>query len=300
MTDPTIRFRGSMTALITPFRNGELDLAAFEKLVDLQLKSGTSGLIPCGTTGESPTLSHEEHHKVVEACVKVTAGRAPVIAGAGSNSTKEAIALTQHAQKVGADAVLSVSPYYNKPTQEGLYQHFKAIHDASDIPIILYNIPPRSIVDISIETMARLAELPRIVGVKDATQDLARPLRTLKSLERLNKGFTQLSGEDHTTLPYLAQGGNGCISVTANIAPKLCAEMHAAWAKGDWPTAQAINLKLVAVHDAMFSEASPGPVKYAASLLGICSEECRLPLAPVAEANKAKVQAALKQAGLLS
>lgn len=300
MTDPTIRFRGSMTALITPFRNGALDLAAFEKLVDLQLKAGTSGLIPCGTTGESPTLSHEEHYQVVEACVKFTAGRAPVIAGAGSNSTKEAIAFTQHAQKVGADAVLSVSPYYNKPTQEGLYQHFKAVHDASDIPIILYNIPPRSIVDISIETMARLAELPRIVGVKDATQDLARPLRTLKSLERLNKGFTQLSGEDHTALPYLAQGGDGCISVTANVAPKLCAEMHAAWAKGDWTTAQAINLKLVAVHDAMFCESSPGPVKYAASLLGICTEECRMPLVPVAEANKAKVQAALKQAGLLS
>jgi 4-hydroxy-tetrahydrodipicolinate synthase len=300
MTDPTIRFRGSMTALITPFRGDELDLAAFEKLVEWQINSGTTGLIPCGTTGESPTLSHEEHHKVVEACVAVAAGRAPVIAGAGSNSTKEAITLTQHAQKVGADAVLSVSPYYNKPTQEGLYQHFKAIHDASDIPIILYNIPPRSIVDISIETMARLAELPRIVGVKDATQDLARPLRTLKSLERLNKKFTQLSGEDHTALPYLAQGGNGCISVTANVAPKLCAEMHAAWARGDWPAAQAINLKLVALHDAMFCEASPGPVKYAASLLGLCLDQCRMPLVAVAEAHKLKVQAALKQADLLA
>lgn len=300
MTDPTTRFRGSMTALITPFRNGALDLAAFEKLVDLQIKSGTSGLIPCGTTGESPTLSHAEHHQVVEACVRLAAGRVPVIAGAGSNSTSEAIALTQHAQKVGADAVLSVSPYYNKPTQEGLYQHFKAIHDASDIPIILYNIPPRSIVDISIETMARLAELPRIVGVKDATQDLARPLRTLKSLERLNKNFTQLSGEDHTALPYLAQGGNGCISVSANVAPKLCSEMHGAWACGDWPAAQAINLKLVAVHDAMFCESSPGPVKYAASLLGLCTDECRMPLVPVADANKARVRAALEQAGLLN
>jgi 4-hydroxy-tetrahydrodipicolinate synthase len=296
MTDPTIRFRGSMTALITPFRNGALDLPAFEKLVDLQIKSGTTGLIPCGTTGESPTLSHEEHYIVVEACVKAAGGRVPVIAGAGSNSTKEAIAFTQHAQKVGADAVLSVSPYYNKPTQEGLYQHFKAIHDASDIPIILYNIPPRSIVDITVDTMARLAELPRIVGVKDATQDLARPLRTLA---KIKTPFTQLSGEDHTALPYLAQGGNGCISVSANIAPKLCAEMHAAWAKGDWPTAQAINLKLVAVHDAMFSEASPGPVKYAASLLGYCTSECRMPLVDIAEANKAKVKAALQQAGLL-
>src|SRR5579859_3302382 len=224
------KFRGSFTALVTPFKNGSLDEAAFRSLVNWQISEGTNGLVPVGTTGESPTLSHDEHKKVVEWCIEEAKGRVPVIAGAGSNSTKEAVALAQHAQKAGADAVLVVTPYYNKPTQEGLYQHFKAIHDAVDLPIIIYNIPPRSVVDMSIATMARLAKLKNIVGVKDATMDLARPLRTRIAI---GPEFCQLSGEDITVVPYLSQGGHGCISVTANIAPRLCADLHEAWQRGD-------------------------------------------------------------------
>lgn len=287
---------GSVTALITPFKNGAVDADTFQKFAAWQIAQGTQGLVPCGTTGESPTLSHEEHQFVNELCVAVAKGKVPVIAGAGSNNTVEAIALTEHAEKIGADAVLHVTPYYNKPTQEGLFAHFKAVHDASSLPIIIYNIPPRSVVNMSIETMARLAELPRIIGVKDATADLARPTRT-----RLTCGtdFVQFSGEDATALAFLAQGGHGCISVTSNIAPALCAQMHAAWQKGDLITAQAIQDQLMPLHDALFSETSPGPVKYAASLLGWGENSVRLPLVPVSKATEITVNAAMQKAGLL-
>jgi 4-hydroxy-tetrahydrodipicolinate synthase len=290
------RFHGSCTALITPFKNGKLDEAGFQKLCAWQIEQGTSALVPCGTTGESPTLSHDEHRRVVELCIEVARGKVSVIAGAGSNSTAEAIAMTQHAAKCGADAVLSVAPYYNKPTQEGLYQHFKAIHDSAEIPVIIYNIPPRSVVDISVETFARLVKLPRIVGVKDATMDLARPLRMRLAL---GPDFVQLSGEDATAVPFLAQGGHGCISVTANVAPKLLAEMHGAWRAGDFPAVQKINDRLLAVHDAMFAETSPAPVKYAASLLGLCSAELRLPMVQPSDATKTRVREAMEKAGLI-
>ena len=289
-------FKGSFVALITPFSGGKVDEAAFRALVEWQLGQGTHGLVPCGTTGESPTLSHDEHMRVVELCIEAAAGRAPVIAGTGSNSTDEAIALTRHAREAGADAALVVTPYYNKPTQAGLYEHFAAICAAVDLPVIIYNIPGRSVVDMSVATMARLAALPNIVGVKDATQDLARPLRT-----RLVIGpdFCQLSGEDATAVPFLAQGGVGCISVTANVAPRMCADLHQAWMAGDMAAVQALNEKLLPVHDALFAETSPGPVKYAASLLGLCSAETRLPLCEVAEATKDRVRLALVAAGLL-
>jgi 4-hydroxy-tetrahydrodipicolinate synthase len=290
------RFHGSCTALITPFKNGKVDEAAFQKLCAWQIEQGTNALVPVGTTGESPTLNHAEHNRVVELAVEVARGKVSVIAGAGSNSTEEAIAMTRHAAKVGADAVLSVAPYYNKPTQEGLYQHFKAIHDCAEIPVIIYNIPPRSIVDISVDTFVRLAKLPRIVGVKDATMDLARPLRMRLAL---GADFIQLSGEDATAVPLLAQGGHGCISVTANIAPKLLSEMHGAWRAGDFRSVQKINDRLLPVHDAMFAETSPAPVKYAASLLGLCSPELRLPLVQPTDATKARVRGALEKAGLL-
>lgn len=290
-------FSGSLVALITPFRNGEVDESAFRKLVDWQISEGTNGLVPCGTTGESPTLSHEEHKLVVEICIDAAKGRVPVIAGTGSNSTSEAIDLTLHAQEAGADAALIVTPYYNKPTQEGMYQHYKAIHDATKLPLIIYNIPPRSVVDMSVDTMARLAKLPRIVGVKDATGDLVRPLKTRIML---GEKFCQLSGEDGTALAFNAQGGTGCISVTANIAPRLCADMQAAWRKGDMAKAQELNIRLMPVHDALFCETSPGPVKYAASLLGLCGSELRLPLADIADPSKRKVEAALRQSGLIN
>lgn len=290
-------FSGSLVALITPFRNGEVDESAFRKLVDWQISEGTNGLVPCGTTGESPTLSHEEHKLVVEICIGAAKGRVPVIAGTGSNSTSEAIDLTLHAQEAGADAALIVTPYYNKPTQEGMYQHYKAIHDATNLPLIIYNIPPRSVVDMSVDTMARLAKLPRIVGVKDATGDLVRPLKTRIML---GEKFCQLSGEDGTALAFNAQGGTGCISVTANIAPRLCADMQAAWRKGDMAKAQELNIRLMPVHDALFCETSPGPVKYAASLLGLCGSELRLPLADIADPSKRKVEAALRQSGLIN
>jgi len=291
-------FHGSLVALITPMRpDGSLDKDAYARFIAWQIAEGTQGLIPVGTTGESPTLTHDEHKQTVEACIAAAAGRVPVIAGAGSNSTAEAIDLTRHAKQAGADAALVVTPYYNKPTQEGLYRHFMAIADAVDLPVIIYNIPPRSVVDMSVETMARLAKHPNIVGVKDATANLARPIHT-----RLACGpeFCQLSGEDHTAIAYLAAGGHGCISVTANIAPRLCAEMHRAWGEGRLADAMAIQDRLTPVHDAMFCEASPGPVKVAAALLDLASETCRLPMAPVAEANKARVKAALQGAGLLN
>jgi 4-hydroxy-tetrahydrodipicolinate synthase len=288
-------FSGSFVALVTPFRNGRVDEAKLRELVEMHVTHGTDGIIPCGTTGESPTLSHDEHKRVVEVVIESARKRVHVIAGTGSNSTAEAIQLTRHAKQAGADAALVVTPYYNKPTQEGLYQHFKAVHDAAELPIVIYNIPGRCVIDMSVDTMARLAKLPRIVGVKDATADLARPLATRLAI---GPKFCQLSGEDATALPFLAQGGHGCISVTSNIAPKLCAEMHEAWARGDLKTAMAVNERLMPLHQALFCETSPGPVKFAASLLGHCTAETRLPLAEIAEASKERVKRALGQVRL--
>ena len=290
-------FSGSITALITPFRDGRLDEEAFQRFVDWQIEEGTSALVSCGTTGESPTLSHEEDMRVTALCIEAAKGRVPVIAGTGSNSTAEAIMLTRHAQDAGADAALIVTPYYNKPTQEGLYQHFRAIHDAVEIPIIIYNIPGRCIVDMSVETMARLAELPNIVGVKDATADLVRP-----ALARAAIGgdFAQLSGEDATVVPFLAQGGHGCISVTSNVAPRLCAQLHAAWKRRDFDTVAELNDRLMPLHQALFIESNPGPVKYAAKLLGHCDDEVRLPLVRIQPATQEKVRSAMVHAGLLN
>ena len=290
-------FTGSLTALITPFRDGAIDEDAFQRFVDWQIAEGTDGLVPCGTTGESPTLSHDEHMRVVELCIEAAGGRVPVIAGTGSNSTAEAVHLTQHAKRAGAAAALVVMPYYNKPTPEGQYRHFKAIHDAVDLPIVIYNIPGRSVVDMSVETMARLAKLPNIVGVKDATQDLVRPLVTRLAI---GADFCQLSGEDATVVPFLAQGGHGCISVTSNVAPKLCADLHDAWRRGDLETVTMLNERLMPLHAALFVESSPGPVKYAASLLGRSSAELRLPLCEVSEATTRRVREAMTAAGLLN
>ena len=290
-------FKGSMVALITPFDNGAVDEDGFCKFVDWQIKEGTEGVIPVGTTGESPTLSHDEHMKVVELCVKQATGRVPVIAGTGSNSTREAIEFARHASSVGADAQLVVTPYYNKPTQAGLKDHYTAIHDATDLPIIIYNIPPRSVIDMTVETMAELAKLPYIVGVKDATAKLERPLAT-----RLACGpdFAILSGEDATALALLAQSGDGCISVTANVAPRLLASMHRAWRAGNLQEAIRLNELLMPLHEALFCESSPGPVKYAASLMGLASPETRLPLTEIAESSKRQVEAALEHVGLWS
>jgi 4-hydroxy-tetrahydrodipicolinate synthase len=294
----TPRFTGSFVALLTPFRDGKVDEDAFRAFVEWHIEQGTQGLVPCGTTGESPTLSHAEHRRVTELCIEQAAGRVPVLAGAGSNSTAEAIGLAQHAQEAGADGALVVTPYYNKPTQEGMYQHYKAIAEAIDIPVLIYNIPGRSVVDMSVETMKRLAEdFGNIVGVKDATYDLARP--TVTKLE-IGEDFCQLSGEDATACAFLAQGGHGCISVTANVAPKLCSDMHIAWRQRDIETMLTIQDRLMPLHKALFCESSPGPVKYAAQLLGLCSEELRLPLAPIAEASRGKVEHALRHAGLLN
>ena len=294
---PAPNFHSSITALITPFADGKVDERRFQDLVAKQIAQGTSALVPVGTTGESPTLSHEEHHRVVDLCIEVAKGNAPVMAGCGSNSTAEAISLTKHAEKSGADAALVVTPYYNKPTQEGLYQHFKAIHDASGLPIFIYNIPGRSVVNMSVETMTRLAELPRIVGVKDATNDITRVART-RAL--CGAEFIQLSGEDANILAFLAEGGHGCISVSSNVAPALCAQLHAAWRKGDLRAAQTLNDQLMPLHDALFCETSPGPVKYAASLLGLCRYELRLPLVPIAKTSEKVVEDALKKVGLLA
>ena len=291
-------FRGSMVALITPMRSdGSVDEKAFQDLVEWQIAEGTEGLIPVGTTGESPTLSHEEHKRVVELCVEAARRRVPVIAGTGSNSTAEAIELTRHAKRAGADAALVVTPYYNKPTQEGLYLHFTAIADSVDLPIFIYNIPPRSVIDMSVETMARLARHPNIIGVKDATANLTRPLHTRRAC---GEDFIQLSGEDHTALAFNAAGGVGCISVTANVAPRLCAEMHRAWREGRLAEAMAIQDRLTPLHDALFCETSPGPVKYAASLLGKTTDHCRLPLAPVSEPNRRRIREAMVSVGLLN
>jgi 4-hydroxy-tetrahydrodipicolinate synthase len=291
-------FHGSMVALVTPMRaDGSIDEESFSRLIEWQIAEGTQGIIPVGTTGESPTLTHEEHKRVVELAIEVARRRIPVIAGAGSNSTAEAIHLAQHAKKAGADAVLVVTPYYNKPTQDGLFRHYTAIADTADIPIFIYNIPGRSVIDMSVETMARLAKHKNIVGVKDSTANLIRPLHTTRAC---GEKFIQMSGEDHTVLAYLASGGHGCISVTANIAPRLCAEMHLAWAAGDVKQAMAIQARLVPLHDAMFVESNPGPVKYAASLLGFGTPTSRLPMAPIADATAAKVRAAMIDVGLLN
>ena len=291
-------FKGSLVALITPMRSdGSVDEAAFASFVEWQICEGTHGVVPVGTTGESPTLSHDEHKRVVEIAVEVSRGRVPVIAGTGSNSTAEAMDLTRHARAAGADAALVVTPYYNKPTQEGLFLHYTALADAADLPIIIYNIPGRSVVDMSVETMARLARHPNIVGVKDATANLARPLHTRRAC---GSGFCQLSGEDHTAVAFLAAGGDGCISVTANVAPRLCSAMQTAWQEGRAHDAIEIQDRLLPLHDAMFAETSPAPVKFAASLLGRTSEHCRLPLAPLAEATRNRVRAAMTEVGLLN
>jgi 4-hydroxy-tetrahydrodipicolinate synthase len=291
------KFRGSFTALVTPFKNGAVDEKAFRALVDWQIAEGTNGLVPVGTTGESPTLSHEEHHHVVEWCIEQAHGRVPVVAGAGSNSTKEAIDLARHAEKSGADAVLVVTPYYNKPTQEGLFQHFKAINDAIGIPIIIYNIPPRSVIDMSVDTMKRLFELKNIAGVKDATANLAR---VSQQRAAMGPDFNQLSGEDATALGFMAHGGHGCISVTSNMAPRLCAEFQESCLKGDYAGALKLQDKLMPLHTALFIETSPAPVKYALSLIGKCAETVRLPMVPIAEKTRAAVRDAMVHAGLIN
>jgi 4-hydroxy-tetrahydrodipicolinate synthase len=290
-------FKGSFPALLTPFANGGVDETAFQDFVQWQIDQGSHGLVPCGTTGESPTLSHEEDMRVTSLCVEVAKGRVPVIAGTGSNSTEEAIKLTRHAKQAGADGALVVTPYYNKPTQEGLYRHYRAIQDAVEIPIVIYNIPGRCVVDMTVETMARLAALPNIVGVKDATCDLVRPAKTRLAI---GAEFAQLSGEDATVVPFLAQGGHGCISVTANVAPRLCAELHEAWQGGDLESVQTINDRLMPLHDALFAETSPAPVKYAASLLGKCRNIVRQPLFEVSEQTEARVRTAMAHAGLIN
>lgn len=284
-------FKGSMTALITPFKNGNLDEEALARFVDWQISEGTHGLVPTGTTGESPTLDYDEHKRVIEITIDVARKRVPVMAGTGSNSTDEAIELSTHAQKAGADALLIVTPYYNKPTQEGLYQHFKAVHDATDLPIIIYNIPPRSVVDMTIETMKRLAELPRIVGVKDATADLARPLRTRVEI---GADFLQFSGEDATVGAFMAQGGHGVISVASNIAPRLMSDWVKAFAAGDMAAYARLRDRLLPLHLALFCETSPQPAKYALSKLGFGSDFVRLPLVPASANARARIDAALQ------
>jgi 4-hydroxy-tetrahydrodipicolinate synthase len=289
-------FKGSITALITPFKNGLLDEDALRRLVEWQIAEGTHGLVPTGTTGESPTLNFDEHKKVIDVTIEAARGRVPVIAGTGSNATDEAIDLSRHAEKSGADGVLIVNPYYNKPTQDGLYAHFKAINDAVGIPIVIYNIPGRTNVDMSVATMARVFELKNVVGVKDATANLARvsQQRAAMGLE-----FIQLSGEDATALGFMAHGGHGCISVASNVAPRLCAEFETLLMKGDFAAALKMQDRLLPLFDALFVETNPGPVKYAASRLGLCSAEMRLPMTPISEGARKVVDAALAKVGLL-
>ena len=289
-------FKGSIPAVITPFVDNKVDYESLVKVLNYLIDNGSHGIVPCGTTGESPTLSHEEHKKIIEETIRISDKRIPVIAGTGSNNTLEAIEYTHHAKKSGADAALVVTPYYNKPTQSGLYEHFKTIANKIKMPIIIYNIPGRSIVDMSIETMIELSKIENIIGVKDATNDLFRPLITRKKMQN---DFCYLSGEDGTALAYLAQGGHGCISVTANVAPKLCAEMHSYWQEGNILKAQEINLKLALLHQALFIESSPGPVKYATSLLGLCNENTRLPLSSIKNDTKKLVKSCLQELQLL-
>ena len=292
-----MNLKGSMPALITPMKNGALDEAAFRKFVEWQISEGSHGLVPVGTTGESPTVTEAEHKRLIEITIEVAAGRVPVIAGAGSNNTAESIEYAAHAKKAGADAALVIVPYYNKPTQEGIYAHFAAIAKAVDIPLVLYNVPGRTVANMSVETVARLAkDFPNIIGIKDATADLTRVSRQ----RLLNPGFIQLSGEDGTALGFNAHGGVGCISVTANVAPKLCAQLQEATLKGDFAAALAIQDRLMPLHHAMFCETSPGPVKYAASLLGHAGAEMRLPMVEIAESSKQAVREAMASAGLIS
>ena len=291
------KFNGSMTALITPFENGELDIKSFKKIVNFQIDNGTDGLIPVGTTGESPTLTHYEHEKIVEECIKVADNRVPVIAGAGSNSTQEACKLAKHAAKAGAQAILVVTPYYNKPTQDGLYSHFMTVADAAKIPLIVYDIPGRSIIPVHDETLVKLCENNELIdGIKDATADISRPPRLLRLI---GSGFSQLSGEDATALPYLAAGGHGCISVSSNIVPNLLSEMHNSWKNGDFKNAFNIHLKLINFHDSMFCESSPGPVKFAAEKIGLCNSEARLPIVKISESSKNQVLSALEECKLI-
>src|SRR6202162_4262597 len=295
--DAKTNFRGSFTALVTPFNNGTVDEKAFRGLVAWQIAEGTNGLVPVGTTGESPTLSHEEHRQVVRWCIEEARGRVPVIAGAGSNSTREAVDLAQHAETAGADAVLVVTPYYNKPTQEGLYRHFKAINDAISIPIIIYNIPGRSVIDMSVDTMKRLFELKNIAGVKDATANM---VRVSQQRAVLGPGFNQLSGEDSTALGFMAHGGHGCISVTSNVAPRLCAEFQGACLRGDFNAALKLQDKLMPLHLNLFIETNPAPAKYALSVLGKCADMVRLPMVTLSDKSKAKVREAMVHAGLVT
>ena len=292
-----MKFRGSFTALVTPFKNGGLDEKAFRDLVDWQIAEGTSGLVTVGTTGESPTLSHDEHHKVVEWCIEQAKGRVPVIAGAGSNNTTEAVSLAKHAEKAGASGVLVVTPYYNKPTQEGMYVHFKAVNDAIGIPIIIYNIPPRSVVDMSVDTMKRLYELKNIAGVKDATANIGR---VSQQRHALGEDFIQLSGEDMTALAYNAAGGHGCISVTSNVAPKLCAELQNATLSGDYAKALKVQDRLIPLHDAIFFEPGVAGAKAGLSLLGRCTETVRSPLISATAKTKEAIRGAMVHAGLLN
>lgn len=290
-------FKGSFVALITPFKNGAVDEDALRKLVDWQIAEGTHGIVPVGTTGESPTVSHEEHKRVVEITVEQVNGRVPVLAGAGSNNTAEAVDFTRHAEQAGADGTLHVAGYYNRPNQEGLYQHFKAVSDVADKPVIVYNIPPRAIVDILPETMARIAALPHVSGVKDATGDLAR---ICKERMLIKDGFTWLSGEDPTALAYNVSGGNGCISVTANVAPRLCAEFQETCLGGDYAKALELHERLMPLHTALFLEPSPAGAKFGASLLGHCEEEARLPVVPLTEPSREAIRVAMRGAGLIN
>jgi len=293
-------FKGSNVALVTPFKNNQLDVDCYIKLIHFHLKNGTNGLVPAGTTGESPTLSHKEHEQVIELCIKESKGKIPVIAGTGSNSTEEAISLTKHAEKVGADGVLVVTPYYNKPTQEGLYQHYKAINDNTNLPIIIYNIPSRCVIDMSVDTMARLFELKNIAGVKDATGDLNRPDQTKK---KLGPEFIQLTGEDGLAFEFNKRGGVGIISVTANIAPKLCSDMQKyskSKSDNEINEAERIDQMLQPLHKSLFIESNPAPVKYAAKLLGLCDDEIRLPLVKIKKETQEEVKKALSSAKLIS
>ncbi len=290
------QFYGSIPALITPFANGEVDFKAFENFVEWQIAEGSHGLVPCGTTGETPTLEKDEHHRIIERCVQVVKGRVKVIAGTGSNSTVHAIELTRMAEALGVDAALVVTPYYNKPTQEGLYQHFKAIHDSTSLPIILYAVPGRTGVELSVDTVLRLSELPRIAGIKDAHTDLNRPAYIRRAVR---DDFAVLSGEDGTCTAFYAQGGDGCISVTANIAPHLCAEQYNAWVKGDFKTVSKLRNQLMPLHKAMFVETSPAPVKYAASVLGLARDEVRMPLVAASLMARQAVDEAISSAGLV-
>lgn len=289
------KFHGSCVALVTPFKKGKVDLDAFQKLVEWHIASGTHGVVPCGTTGETPTLSDSEHKSLIEACIEAAAGRVPVIAGAGSNATDKALELARFAEKSGADGILVVTPYYNKPSQEGMYQHYKTLNDKQGLPIILYNVPGRTGVELSVETVVRLGALKRIAAIKDASVDLTRPLLIRRAL---GDDFIQLSGEDGTVAAYLAQGGHGCISVTANVAPKQCAQLHNSWQKKDYKTFAKVRDALMPLHKTLFAETNPAPAKYCLSKLGKIENSLRLPLLPVSAPTRKLLDAAMKEAGV--